>query len=149
MPKSSVTRIELATRSWTSTIVWYLLYLGIKFVRYPSTTPRKGPQVWTFPPNKNLIQGCDADRWQFEDWDNIVLKPKESMSTSRRVVLYIHGGGFVGGITTQHWKTIASLTCKLDSDTVVVPYPLAPLNDVHDVRFLRFAQYATVLLTFL
>ena len=29
------------------------------------------------------------------------------------------GGGFVGGITTQHWETIARLTCKLDSDAVL------------------------------
>ena len=53
---------------------------------------------------------------------------------------YMHGGGFVGGITSQHWKTIAKLTCKLDSDTVVVPYPLALMNGMDDVRLPYFVQ---------
>jgi acetyl esterase/lipase len=79
-----------------------------------------------------------VDQWDFEGWNNVLLKPKQSASTARRVVLYMHDGGFVGDITSQHWKTIAKLTCKLDSDTIVVPYPLAPMNGVDEVRFLRF-----------
>ena len=42
------------------------------------------------------------------------------------VILYLHGGAYMGNITEQHWDLIEQLISKTNATIVVPDYPLAP-----------------------
>ncbi len=49
-----------------------------------------------------------------------------------RTVLYLHGGGFVGGIDRNHWKYVARLAQRLGVRAVLPDYPLTPTHTWKD-----------------
>lgn len=53
-------------------------------------------------------------------------------TTPSRTVLYLHGGGFVGGIDRFHWRYVAALTRGTGARVVVPAYPLAPRHTWRD-----------------
>lgn len=50
------------------------------------------------------------------------------ISEPRAVVLFLHGGAYVGNITKMHWDLVGKLVDKLNALVVVPDYPLAPEN---------------------
>lgn len=42
------------------------------------------------------------------------------------VILYLHGGAYMGSISDQHWGLIERLLCRVNAIIVVPDYPLAP-----------------------
>ncbi len=48
------------------------------------------------------------------------------VKTARRVVLYLHGGGYVAGITRTYHALCARLAQQLEADVFLVDYRLAP-----------------------
>lgn len=49
-----------------------------------------------------------------------------------RTVLFVHGGGFVGGIDRFHWRYVATLARATGTRIVVPAYPLTPLHTWRD-----------------
>jgi epsilon-lactone hydrolase len=49
-----------------------------------------------------------------------------------RTVLFLHGGGFVGGIDRFHWRFVATLARETGSRVVVPAYPLTPRHTWRD-----------------
>ncbi len=49
-------------------------------------------------------------------------------SASQRVLLYLHGGGFVYGLTPQHMHMVATLARKMGTRALMVDYRLAPAH---------------------
>jgi acetyl esterase/lipase len=47
-------------------------------------------------------------------------------SDSDTVVLYLHGGAYMGNIANQHWSLIEQIIRKLKATIVIPDYPLAP-----------------------
>lgn len=137
MSDSRITRLKLTTRTWTSRLLWWALYIACAardaglIARPPPT--KKGPPSWPFPPTKSQIGSCHARRYPFEGWDNVIVTPSP-LSKPKRTVLYIHGGGFYSDITVLEWRVAARLAEGLDAEVVVPPYPLAPNSGVDDVR---------------
>jgi acetyl esterase/lipase len=58
------------------------------------------------------------------------IKPKENASD--KVVLYLHGGVYVGTIKKYHWKFAEDLILKTNATIVVPDYPLAPSSNCED-----------------
>ena len=52
------------------------------------------------------------------------IKPKEKVSD--KVILYLHGGVYVGTIKKYHWKFAEDLLLKTNATIAVPDYPLAP-----------------------
>lgn len=52
------------------------------------------------------------------------LKPENS--SSDKVLLYLHGGGFIYGVTSLHLEMLASLAQKIGIRALMVDYRLAP-----------------------
>ena len=57
------------------------------------------------------------------------ITPKSDFS---KVIIYLHGGGFVNAIATQHWQIIEELSVKSNAKVLVPRYGLAPDHDVND-----------------
>ncbi len=53
-------------------------------------------------------------------------------ATPTRTVLFLHGGGFVGGIDRFHWRFVATLARETGSRIVVPAYPLTPRHTWRD-----------------
>jgi epsilon-lactone hydrolase len=58
-----------------------------------------------------------------------VVRPKVD---PERVIIYLHGGGFVNAIALQHWQLIEQLATGSNSLVLVPRYGLAPHHDVDD-----------------
>ena len=52
----------------------------------------------------------------------------------RRVVLYLHGGGFIMTMTSLHWSLIARLAEGLDAVVIVPEPPLVPEHTAIDIN---------------
>lgn len=129
---SSLSHVRLEKRSWQSFILWWALYFLIKVKDFPRPPPKKGPEVWDFPPSAKLIPGCRVEEWTSQDWTCTVLTPTTSKPLTRQV-LYFHGGGFTAAIMSIHFKMCATLARELDAEVIMVPTPLSPANGVDDV----------------
>lgn len=122
-------------RSWTSTLLWYVFWLGNTRVgkyllpRVPPP-PRVGPQKWKLP-SKDFLGDCEASYWDSHGWNNVVISP--SSREIKRTLLYFHGGGWYFPIDAVHWKTTAIFARELDAEVIVIPVPLAPANTVFTV----------------
>jgi epsilon-lactone hydrolase len=53
-------------------------------------------------------------------------------SRPRRTVLYVHGGGFVGGLDAFHWRYAARLATRLGVRVLLPAYPLTPTHTWRD-----------------
>jgi monoterpene epsilon-lactone hydrolase len=49
-----------------------------------------------------------------------------------RTVVYVHGGAYVRGMSTWHWKFVARLADELGAGAVLPAYPVAPESSVED-----------------
>lgn len=49
-----------------------------------------------------------------------------------RVIIYLHGGGYVNPIAKQHWQLIAQLAVETGAVVLVPRYGLAPKHDVSE-----------------
>lgn len=52
--------------------------------------------------------------------------------TVKRVIIYLHGGGYVNPIAKQHWQLIAQLAVETGAVVLVPRYGLAPKHDVSE-----------------
>ncbi|KAH7016896.1 alpha/beta hydrolase fold-domain-containing protein [Ilyonectria destructans] len=64
-----------------------------------------------------------------EGYTVYTVAPKSETPTQARL-MYLHGGGFVFEITTQHWTLVAELADRLQAVVTVPIYPLGPETPV-------------------
>lgn len=60
-----------------------------------------------------------------------IFKPRHH--NSQKVILYIHGGGYISNLTKYDWSFIQELLVKTNCSIVVADYPLAPTSNYKDV----------------
>ncbi|SFC83587.1 Acetyl esterase/lipase [Parapedobacter composti] len=60
-----------------------------------------------------------------------MFKPKQGGSS--KVILYIHGGGYISNLTKYDWRFVHELLAKTNCSIVVPDYPLAPVSNYKDV----------------
>jgi|SRR5690554_604488 len=59
------------------------------------------------------------------------FKPKQGGSS--KVILYIHGGGYISNLTKYDWDFVKELLTRTNCSIVVPDYPLAPISNYKDV----------------
>lgn len=74
-------------------------------------------------------------------FDVATMAPPDATSEARRdlgAVLYLHGGAFIHGIASQHWRLAAEIADRTGKEVHLPFYGLAPRHDVGEARrFLR------------
>lgn len=60
-----------------------------------------------------------------------LVTPKRE--AAKRVILYIHGGGYISNMTKYDWSFVRELGVRTNSSIVVADYPLAPVSNYKHV----------------
>ena len=100
------------------------------------------PAVAPAPP-RHLLRGCTVGR--VEGYGFPVHSLTVAGATPDRTVLYLHGGGYVGGIDRFQWRYAAALARRLGVRVVLPDYPRAPEHtwrDAHPPLLALFEQVA-------
>lgn len=82
--------------------------------------------VSTEPP-KSLHQQSDVTLAELNGRRVWTIKPR--CSATQKVLLYLHGGGYVSNLTAYDWSLIKELAQKTNSTIIVPDYPLAPASN--------------------
>lgn len=81
----------------------------------------------------------EFDREWIRDHQMITMWKEDN--TSKRHILYLHGGGYVSQGSTLHWYFIDKLLRELGGRVTFIDYPTAPdycYQDTHEVMFIAF-----------
>lgn len=81
-------------------------------------------------PPPRVVRGLEVS--QIDGIGFPVFDVHQSASSPTRTVLFLHGGGFVGGIDRFHWRYVAALVRETGARVVVPAYPLTPLHTWRD-----------------
>lgn len=80
-------------------------------------------------PPKNIFKQVQiSSDFDFGFELNTVTTPGQA----KRVIIYLHGGGYVNPIAKQHWQLIAQLSVETEAIVLVPRYGLAPKHDVSE-----------------
>jgi acetyl esterase/lipase len=103
-------------------IVWlYFLLrkkLGLAQIGQPPRAPAK--------PTARQLRGLRLGLRKVNDFDVFTIEPP----VTKRTVVYLHGGGYVQPIATQHWQLITHLARETESTFIVPCYGLSPRHKV-------------------
>ena len=73
---------------------------------------------------RDVFQSYDFKQEKFMSRDVFVIAPKGEKSNT--VILYLHGGSYVGELEKYHWNFFKDIIDDTSSTIVVPDYPLAP-----------------------
>jgi len=76
------------------------------------------------PVPKSLLKNYDVKESIVNNRKFWTIKPKNNASD--KVILYLHGGAYVGTIKKYHWNFAEELLLKTNATIVLPDYPLAP-----------------------
>ncbi|KAH7150422.1 Alpha/Beta hydrolase protein [Dactylonectria estremocensis] len=93
---------------------------------------RKPGATTTQPPDHMHRRYIVEETKRPEGFTVYTVAPKSETPTQARI-MYLHGGGFVFEITTQHWALVAELADRLQAVVTVPIYPLGPETPVLDM----------------
>lgn len=88
------------------------------------------PSGASIPPKK--IQE-DFEIHSFEEDSNQVWSIKSKSGSSKKLILYLHGGGYSKGFQDRHWKFISKLAERTGFEVWAPDYPLSVTNSAEDV----------------
>lgn len=76
------------------------------------------------PMLKSLIKNYDVAISMNNDRKTWTIKPK--IGVSEKVIIFIHGGGYVNNLVKYHWELIQQILAATDATIIIPDYPLAP-----------------------
>lgn len=97
----------------TVLIIILLIYGYFKIIGLESRVPEKKENLYSIRTEKYL------------DRNVFIVTPNEG-KTSDEVILYLHGGAYVGEIEMEHWEFIGQLITDIGATVILPDYPLAP-----------------------
>ncbi|MGA0413515.1 MAG: alpha/beta hydrolase [Aquiluna sp.] len=106
-------------------IVWLFFMAKKKLGLTRLGRPARPPAM----PTSKQLRGLSIDTKVVGGFPLHVVK---SSSPSERVVVYLHGGGYVQPIAKQHWDLIAKIARETSSTVFVPRYGLASRHNVDD-----------------
>ena len=77
-------------------------------------------------PSRRMLRELSVTKEQVSGFDVYQVRPKQI----ERVIVYLHGGGYVVPIAKQHWQLIELLAKQTNAMVYVPRYGLAPGHDV-------------------
>lgn len=87
---------------------------------------------WQSQPSKEIKGQCQVETNNYQNRNVYVVSPKQTQK-SNKVVLYVHGGSYVGDLVKEHWEFIRDMVLDTGYTIIVPDYPLAPQNNYQDV----------------
>lgn len=93
-------------------IITLLIYGYFKIIGLESKPPQEQENMYSIRTEKYL------------DRNVFIVTPNEG-KTSDEVILYLHGGAYVGEIETEHWGFIGQLITDTGATVILPDYPLA------------------------
>lgn len=85
------------------------------------------------PSNKETSYNIETKK--FMDRNVFIATPKnnESNVENKKVILYLHGGAYVGEIESEHWEFIEKIIQDTGATVIIPDYPLSPKYTYKDV----------------
>ena len=93
----------------------------------------------TVAPSSELKTRYQIDVYELSGQCYWIMSPHKKKSKTH--VLYLHGGGYVSGITDYFWRTFAAVIDRCQCTFVVPDYPLLPDHTVDDAIHMLLALY--------
>ena len=72
------------------------------------------------------------------------ITPKKG-STNDLVIMYVHGGSYVGDLEKEHWKTCSDIINQLGCTIIVPDYPLTPKYNYKDTINMMEVLYKKII----
>lgn len=97
----------------------------------------------TGEPPRRWTRGLEVGR--LDGYDFPVHDVRVAGTSPQRTLFYLHGGGYVGGLDSAHWRYVSRLARRFDLRVVLPDYPLAPNHtwrDSHASMVKLFEQVA-------
>ena len=85
----------------------------------------------------------DLNKYEVVNRPVYVMAPKNG-ATNELVIMYIHGGSYVGDLEKEHWKTCGDIINKLGCTVILPDYPLTPKYNYKDTFNMMEALYKKV-----
>lgn len=82
-------------------------------------------------PDKNIYT-CNIEQKEFMNRNVFILTPK-NVQKSDLVILYFHGGAYMGEITNKYWSFLEKLINSTGATVILPDYPLTPKYNYIDV----------------
>lgn len=82
-------------------------------------------------PSQEVKEKVAVTQYQYKGQGVYVLSPKEQ--GTNQVILYIHGGSYVGGLVREHWSFLKDIVLETKATIIVPDYPLTPQYTYQDV----------------
>ncbi|MCP4136098.1 MAG: alpha/beta hydrolase [bacterium] len=105
-----------------------LLKIIMRFYIRPNSHPRlridRGRKKNRPVPTEKMIKGCSKETESMGGVPCTILSPPAIQSDS--IILYLHGGAYVNGISPFHWGLLAQLCRETGRKAVMADYRLAP-----------------------
>ena len=104
------------------------------FVKNPATPPK------SMKKNFNVLEVEQNGR---KVW---TISPKEDKADV--IILYLHGGAYMGNLSKQHWDLIEQLVTKTNTTMIVPDYPLVPKSNCTETYDFIGILYAKLLIDY-
>ncbi len=89
---------------------------------------------------KDIQTSCNIETIEYDGRSIFVLTPKGEKK-SDMVILYLHGGSYMGAMTNEHWNLYKDLINDLGCTIVAPDYPLTPKYNYKDVENMMYPFY--------
>ncbi len=86
----------------------------------------------------------NLNKYEVENRPIYVMNSKKGI-TNELVIMYIHGGSYVGDLEKEHWKTCGDIVNKLGCTIILPDYPLTPKYNYKDTFNMMEALYKKVI----
>lgn len=83
-------------------------------------------------PPKSLSRNYNLKEYEYQHRMVFTIQPDEELS-SGKVIMYLHGGSYVGELYREHWSFFRDLIKDTGATIVVPDYPLTPQYKYTDV----------------
>ena len=89
---------------------------------------------------KDVQTSCNVETIEYDGRNIFILSPKGEKK-SDMVILYLHGGSYMGAMTNEHWNLYKDLINDLGCTIVAPDYPLTPKYNYKDVENMMYPFY--------
>lgn len=83
-------------------------------------------------PPQNIEKKYQLKQERYKGRNVFILSPKEGTKVDT-VVMYIHGGSYVGELNKEHWDFVEEIVDKTGCMVILPDYPLTPKNTYKEV----------------
>lgn len=89
---------------------------------------------------KEIQKRCNIETIEYDGRNVFILTPK-SEKKNDMIILYLHGGSYMGAMTNEHWDLYKDLINDLGCTIVAPDYPLTPKYTYKDVENMMYPFY--------